>query len=177
MRFETGAGERRVRWTGGISATGGTSALRLRAHVVCQKHSSAVPLPQGFQKLDQFGIYSLSAGFVRRWIVRTIVDVPLRHSLAPLSRAPAHWIAWTAIPQSPTDSASLISPLLPALARWTVPNVDAAILKDRPAIDCCEAVYFGHLKMTLCQYWIIRKKNRRVDVANAHKGKGNVSMY
>ena len=84
VRFETGAGERRVRWTGGISATGGTSALRLRAHVVCQKHSSAVPLPQGFQKLDQFGIYSLSAGFVRRWIVRRIVDVPLRQSLAPL---------------------------------------------------------------------------------------------
>ena len=117
---------------------------------VCHKHSSAVPVPQGFQKLDKFGIYSFSVGFYAAGLSQG--SLMFHFVRAWLHCAPAHWIVLATIPQSPTDSAPLISPLLPALAGWTVPNVDTVVLKDRPAIDCCEAVYFGHLKMTLIRY-------------------------
>src|SRR6516162_2317182 len=80
---------------------------------VCQKHSSAVPVPQGFQKLDQFGIYSFSAGFYAAGLSQG--SLMFHFVRAWLHCAPAHWIVLTTIPQSPTDSASLISPLLPAL--------------------------------------------------------------
>ena len=72
------------------------------------------PVPQGFQKLDQFGIYLFSAGFYAAGLCQGSLMFHLVR--AWLHCAPAHWIALTAIPQSPTDSAPLISPLLPALA-------------------------------------------------------------
>ena len=48
-----------------------------------------------------------------------------------------------AIPQGATHPAPLIFPLLPALARWTVPDFDSFILKDGAVIDYCEGVQFG----------------------------------
>ena len=120
--------------------------------------SRRAPCPRSSSTLPQYG----PSEPVTNQVLGSYQIQSLRKGLSGVLRARR-----VAITQCATYPAPRIFPLLPALARWTVPNVDAAILKDRPAIDCCEAVYFGHLKMTLCQYWIIRKKNRRVDVCES----------
>ena len=64
-----------------------------------------------------------------------------------------------AITQCATYPAPRIFPLLPALARWTVPNVYTAILKDCPAIDCCEAVYVRHFLLKFgWESWVLHSK-------------------